>query len=227
MTSGVAETREYNYDKVKTDEDRREFLAQFGWEVSGEAVEVREIRIPEEFDKIFGGYNETKRLLDLGSAGYKTAQILFPDQVVQQRSVVNGDCDVMIGTRGGAASVIPANVPDNGLEYRYVDEISMTAPIEKGQTVATMQVWCGGVCVGQTELYAMNRVRSAGSQFESNRPAGNGPKPVSVLLYLVGAVVCIILLGFVALCVLRATRIAKAKRQSRRHRQRRHSNFYP
>ncbi len=171
--------------------------------------------------KVYGGYNETKRLLDLGSAGYKPAQILFPDQVVQQRSVVNGDCDVMIGTRSGAASVIPDNVPDNGLEYRYVDEISMTAPIEKGQTVATMQVWCGGVCVGQTELYAMNRVRSAGTQFEDNRAAGNGPKPASVILYLLGAVVSIILLGVVALCVLRATRIAKAKRQSRRHRRNR------
>jgi hypothetical protein len=70
-TGGTVETREYNYDKVKTDEDRREFLSQFGWEVSGEAVEVREIRIPEEFDKIFGGYNEIQRAQGLDLAKYK------------------------------------------------------------------------------------------------------------------------------------------------------------
>ena len=33
-----------NYDRIKTDEKRREFLAQFGWEVSEKPIEEVEVQ---------------------------------------------------------------------------------------------------------------------------------------------------------------------------------------
>ena len=58
-----------NYSKIKTDEDRIAFLKQFGWKVNPVAVEVKETKIPKNFDKVFTAYNEIQKRqgLDLGS----------------------------------------------------------------------------------------------------------------------------------------------------------------
>ena len=171
-------------------------------------------------EKVFGGYDETQKLLDLGFSGYKTAQIIHPNQVIMQTAVVNGSSDVSIGTRNGAAAVIPDNMVSNGLSYRYVNETALTAPIEKGQKVSTLQIWCGTVCVAQTDLYAMNTVLPAGSLFANNEERG-AVGIIAVILYVMAGIAGVILLGFLVLSGLRATRIAKAKRQSRRNRRNR------
>ena len=70
----TGETVSYRYDKVKTHEDRLEFLRQFGWEVRPEPLEQTEVVIPGEFDKVYAGYNEIQRNqgLDLGRYKNKT-----------------------------------------------------------------------------------------------------------------------------------------------------------
>ncbi len=60
-----------NYDKIKTDDARREFLNQFGWEVGKSMIEEVEIQIPAEFDKIMNAYNEIQRSQGLDLSKYK------------------------------------------------------------------------------------------------------------------------------------------------------------
>lgn len=45
----------------KTEEDRAEFLASFGWEISEEPLEVREVIIPKDFDNVYAEYNELQK----------------------------------------------------------------------------------------------------------------------------------------------------------------------
>ena len=77
-TSAINEqvTMDYNFDKVKTNEDRIAFLSQFGWEVNSQPVEAVEVTIPSSFDKIFVGYNEIQKQqgLDLTKYQKKTAK---------------------------------------------------------------------------------------------------------------------------------------------------------
>ena len=62
VPSGVLEVAEsVKFDKIKTSEDRIEFLRQFGWEVDGVPVEEAEVTIPEEFDKVYRSYNELQK----------------------------------------------------------------------------------------------------------------------------------------------------------------------
>jgi len=63
------------YDKIKTEEDRVEFLRQFGWEVKGEPVKVAEVTIPSEFDKVFTGYNEIQKRQGLDLSEYKKKKV--------------------------------------------------------------------------------------------------------------------------------------------------------
>ena len=72
----VSKDAEINYDKIKTNDDRIEFLSQFGWEVKPEAVTATEVTIPSEFDKIFTGYNEIQKRQGLDLSKYKKKNVM-------------------------------------------------------------------------------------------------------------------------------------------------------
>lgn len=172
-------------------------------------------------EKVFGGYEETKQLLDASFQGHKTAQILHNNQILLQSPVTNGSSYVSIGTYSEAFSVLPDTVDTNSLTYRYLDEINLTAPVEKGQKVSTLQVWCGTVCVAQTDLFAMNSVETIASMSPDNSSRANRTGFWTVLLYVIGSVIVIAIVLFVYLSVLRAVRLNKIRKQSRRHRRNR------
>lgn len=73
ITTGKEE--KISYDKIKTEQDRVGFLSQFGWSVGSEPVEVAEITIPSEFDKIFMGYNEIQKRQGLDLSKYKNKTV--------------------------------------------------------------------------------------------------------------------------------------------------------
>lgn len=60
-----------NYDKIKTEDSRREFLTQFGWEVAEEKIEEVEVQIPANFDKVMNAYNEIQKAQGLDLSKYK------------------------------------------------------------------------------------------------------------------------------------------------------------
>lgn len=65
------QTSAYVYEKIRSNEDRVAFLAQFGWEVEAEALETVEVTIPEEFDSVFAGYNDIQKAQGLDLSKYK------------------------------------------------------------------------------------------------------------------------------------------------------------
>ncbi|MBE6871369.1 MAG: DUF4830 domain-containing protein [Ruminococcaceae bacterium] len=60
-----------SYKKIKTNEDRVEFLKAFGWEVDIQPAEVVETVIPEEFPAVFERYNEIQKAQGLDLTKYK------------------------------------------------------------------------------------------------------------------------------------------------------------
>ncbi len=167
--------------------------------------------------KVYGSYKETKELLDLGFTGNKTTQIFHSDQVFLQKSVLDGSSDVMLGTDNGVFAVVPENINENTLSYRYVNEIALSAPIEKGQKASTLQVWLGAVCIAQIDLFTMNKVLPAGAVFEDNVMRVDATGFLKVLLYLFGGIGFVVVGGFAVLYILRVSHIANVKRKSRRN----------
>lgn len=77
MSDGVLDAIEtVKFDKIKSAGDRIEFLRQFGWEVESEPVEIAEVTVPEEFDKVYQSYNELqkKQGFDLSKYAKKNIQ---------------------------------------------------------------------------------------------------------------------------------------------------------
>ncbi len=73
--SAVSAGADINYGGIKTNEDRIEFLGQFGWQVKPEAIECTEVTVPSEFDKIFTAYNEIQRAQGLDLTKYKKKNV--------------------------------------------------------------------------------------------------------------------------------------------------------
>ena len=105
MTGG--EVKNYSYDKIKSADDAAAFLSQFGWEVDKSKVESAEITIPDEFDKIFAGYNEIQKSQGLDLSKYKKKKMtrytfvvsnydgydgkVYANVLVYRNKVVGGD----------------------------------------------------------------------------------------------------------------------------------------
>lgn len=72
----AGETREIRFDKIKTDEDRVNFLSQFGYTVDASPIETVEVTIPKEFDKVFAAYNELQKAEGLDLGRYKGKKVM-------------------------------------------------------------------------------------------------------------------------------------------------------
>ena len=66
-----SQTVSYSYEKVRGEDDAEKFLAQFGWIVDAAPVEVTQVTMPDEFDKIFAAYNEIQKQQGLNLLKYK------------------------------------------------------------------------------------------------------------------------------------------------------------
>ncbi|MCL2096739.1 MAG: DUF4830 domain-containing protein [Oscillospiraceae bacterium] len=64
-----------NYKNIKVNEERIEFLRQFGWEVSPEPVEAVEILIPKEFDSVYKKYNDVQKAQSLNLEKYRNKAV--------------------------------------------------------------------------------------------------------------------------------------------------------
>ena len=142
--------------------------------------------------KVQGGYGETTNLLNFAFNGYKAVQILHPNQIVKQADVANGDALLSFGAKDSAFSVIPSNIQTEDLIYRYVGMPELAAPMEKGQNLGVLQIWCGTVCVAETELVGMNTVTVKNGQVDDYSPRTNSSGLWSAALTVVGVLVVII-----------------------------------
>ena len=107
-TAAIAQTNAaYRYDKVKTAEDVKSFLGQFGWEVEDSPCDEIDIRIPQEFDKVMNAYNELQKSQGMDLSKYRNKEVhrytfrvtnypeyngtVFANVIVYKNKVVGGD----------------------------------------------------------------------------------------------------------------------------------------
>jgi len=64
-----------DYSDIETNEDRINFLKQFGWEVESEPAEEEDVTIPSEFDKVFVNYNQIQKQQGLDLSKYRRKNV--------------------------------------------------------------------------------------------------------------------------------------------------------
>ena len=69
--TGTDGTKEISYEKVKSVEDAKQFLSQFGWQTDAASAKTVPVTLPGEFDKVFVGYNELQKRQGLDLSKYR------------------------------------------------------------------------------------------------------------------------------------------------------------
>jgi D-alanyl-D-alanine carboxypeptidase (penicillin-binding protein 5/6) len=172
----------------------------------------------------FGGFNETKQLLDNAFSGYKSVQVIAEGQVLLQKEL-SGSTDVLsYGAKSNCYAVLPENIKTSDLNYRYVDiNEALELPVEKGTAVSSVEIWYGGMCVAQSELYALNSVSD--QPIVTVKPIDQDSSSVwSTIAWIVMFVAIAVVGIIVGFRIANKYKIAKRNRRSRRHRQDRRRN---
>lgn len=97
----------YQYTKVRTDEDRRGFLRQFGWEPTDTAAVEETFSVPQTFDRVLMGYNEIQKAQGLDLSRFENKKVtrytyeignypgydgkVYANLIVYRNKVVAGD----------------------------------------------------------------------------------------------------------------------------------------
>ena len=108
----------------------------------------------------YGNFDEVVKLLDYVSSGFRVKRIIYEGQALNQFSVIDGENQVVGQAQVNIDSVLPNGISmDNlRLELKPVGG-GLTAPIEKGQMISTVELWYRTSCLAEAELFAMSPVR--------------------------------------------------------------------
>lgn len=101
------QTVSVQYDKIKTEQDVVKFLSQFGWQVEDKPIEVTQVSVPGEFDKIYAGYNQIQLAQGLDLTRYQGKEVtrytfkvtnyeghegtVYANVLVWRKKVIGGD----------------------------------------------------------------------------------------------------------------------------------------
>lgn len=71
----VGEAPSHILTNAQTARDREQFLSQFGWEIGGDPLDVRDVTIPAEFDEALAAYNETQKSMGFDLEKYRGRRV--------------------------------------------------------------------------------------------------------------------------------------------------------
>ena len=174
----------------------------------------------------YGNYEEAWDLLNYSFQNYKICRLLHEGQSVIQFPVAGGENQVVAQTHTSQDAILPINAKLNNLILKYaVVDGSLSAPIEKDEKIASLQVWYRTSCIADTELFAMSRVRSLSDlDMDIQGAASRDDSNWSQFLKFIRIVCLVILVALVIyLLVNNMRRVMARKRRRRRKQQRRRS----
>lgn len=197
----TAETKGMNFVVVVLGAERE--FAENGWQAT-----------------YYGNYEEAWTLLDFAFDGYKICRLLHDGQSLYQFTVAGGENQVVAQSSTAMDAILPLNAKMKNLLYKYsVKGGGLTAPIEKGQNIATLQIWYQNSCIAETELHAMSTVRAVADNNLDLQNRGKGGADLKGILSFVGIVCLIIFIPFAIYLIVNNVRRTLVRNRRRRRRQ--------
>ncbi len=174
--------------------------------------------------KVYGNFEEGQSLMNYVYNNFKACRILYNGQALKQFSITGGDSDMVAEPHLDLDSVLPSDAHMDNLIMEYTDK-GLTAPISKGDMVATVEVWYRNTCLHEAELYSMQDIRTtsnSGLQVLGGADRSGSESRLSRYALTICLVILVSVAGYLGLnYILRLRRRARVRR--RRGQQRRRS----
>lgn len=175
----------------------------------------------------YGNFNEMQELLEYLYSGFKVNRILYDGQALNQFTVIGGESDVVGGPYVGYDTVLPIDCSMDNLYMQYnAVQGGYTAPIKKGEMIATVAITYRNSCVAEAEIYALNDVvKAEDSGVAIRSTAVKAENNMDGVLGFVGTAGILIAGGFGLYLLYNAYRRAKKRVQRRRRRASRRRSY--
>ena len=173
--------------------------------------------------KEYGNFEEAQTLMNFVYNNFKATRILYNGQALKQFHVSGSDCDMVAEPHLDLDTILPNDAHMDNLIMEYKDN-GLTAPITKGDMVATVQVWYRNTCLHEAELYSMQDIqRSSDSGMTILGGADRSSSESRLSRY--ALIFCVVVLcpvgGYLIFNnVLRMRRRARTRRRRSQHRRR-------
>lgn len=147
----------------------------------------------------YGNFNEATELLEYGFDNFKVNRIIYDGMSLSQFTVAGGESNAVGQASVDIDSVVPISAQMDNLRMSFkVEDGLLTAPVAKGQRIATMSISYMNSVMAEAEVYAMGDVKAADStgvniQSAATRSDSDTSDFMSVL-----GTICVIILGLVA-----------------------------
>ena len=171
---------------------------------------------------VYGTFKETSILLDAAFNGYKAVQIVYEGQAFTQLPVLNGSCEVVLGSHTSVLTILPVSVSAADLSYQYVPVYpELKAPIKAGDLLSKLQIWQGSVCVAQVDLFAMHDVSvNTPTDTDDSDADGSFFEGFAVALLVIAVVAVVGYFGMKAFGRLKTASVSRRTDRYRRNRRR-------
>ena len=170
--------------------------------------------------EVYGGFREIKKFLDATISSYQIAQVFHEDQIIAQRTVTNGDNDLVLIPSEAKTVVLPKSVDMSRIEYRYLDKgKAYVAPIDAGTVQSGVEIWYSGKCLAKVGLLAKNNVYVASSKLGVVLNDENGIiHPLLIIILLIVTTIIAAALYFRRVDIQRRKQAARRRASARRDR---------
>lgn len=173
--------------------------------------------------KVYGNFDEAQTLINYVFNNFKSTRVLYNGQALKQFSVTGGDCNLVAEPHLDLDTILPKDAHMDNLIMEYTDT-GLTAPISKGDMVATVEVWYRNTCLHEAELYAMQDIRTtSNSGLEILGGADRSGSESRLSGYALR--LCLIVLIGVA-CYLGLSRLLRLRRRQKTRRRRKNRRHY-
>lgn len=144
----------------------------------------------------YGNFNEMTDLIRHGFDKYKINRIIYDGMSLSQFSVIGGESNAVGQSTVNIDSVVPINAQMSNLQMNYkVTNNGLTAPIKKGDLIATLEVKYLNSVMTEVEVYAMGNVKPADNTGVVIRSvATRSDSDDSGIMSVIGTI-CVIVLG--------------------------------
>ena len=175
----------------------------------------------------YGNFNEMQELLEYIYSGFKVNHILYDGQALNQFTVIGGESDVIGQPYINYDTVLRVDCSMDNLYMEYTAvQGGYTAPIKKGEMIATVAIKYRNSYVAEAEIYAMNNVMKADdSDVTVRSTAVKADNDMEGVLGFLGAAGVLIAGGFGLYIAYNAYRRARRRVQRRRRRESRRRSY--
>lgn len=168
----------------------------------------------------YGNFNEMTDLITYGFNNFKVNRVIYEGMSLSQFRVNGGESDVVGQANVDIDSVVPSSAQMKNFQMNFTTvDGGLSAPIEKDQLIATMQLVYRNSVVAEAEVFAMGNVKSSSNTDVTIRStAVRSDSDDSGIMSVIGTI-CVIVLGL-AVCYLAFNAYMRSRMRAKRRKRR-------